>query len=246
VKTIRTFRKFNFHQRRANRQSLHPQIQPPRKVDVIFAVDSSADHGGPDLAGFPNGTALIATYERSKGSIANGTSFPAVPDWNTFVNLGLSTTPTFFGCESKNTTSPAPLIVYLPNAPYDHWSNLSTKTTHLKDVERSRMIENGYNVATMANASLEENWPACVGCAVLARSFERSNTIPPKGCQDCFQKHCWNGTVDTKKPDWTPSLLIKGAKAEGGGKKDKKNSGITEHVSWPMMFAAFICIFTVI
>ena len=99
---------------------LHPLIQPFRHVDVIFAVDSSADTDNY----WPNGTSLVATYQRSLngaspdgGNLANGTSFPAVPDENTFVNLGLNTRPTFFGCNSSNTSSPTPRIVYLPNPP---------------------------------------------------------------------------------------------------------------------------------
>lgn len=54
---------------------LHPLIQPTRQVDVIFAVDSSAD-----TSNWPNGTALVATYDRSVSEIDNGTAFPAVPD----------------------------------------------------------------------------------------------------------------------------------------------------------------------
>jgi lysophospholipase len=210
-------------------------------------VDSSADHGGPDLAGFPNGTAIIATYDRHRSGlpIANGTVFPAIPDWNTFVNLGLSTTPTFFGCDSKNISGPSPLIVYIPNAPYSHWSNLSTKTTHLKDTERSSMIENGYNVATMGNSTLESNWPACVGCAVLARSFERTNTTPPKECQECFKTHCWNGTLNTTKPDWKPTLLLKDVDSQGS-KKDKKKSGAERsHLSWSFALSAVLICITV-
>lgn len=87
---------------------LYPLIQPVRGVDVIFAIDSSAD----TTYFWPNGTSLIATYERSlNATIENGTSFPAIPDHNTFVNLGLNTKPTFFGCNATNTTNLAPLIV---------------------------------------------------------------------------------------------------------------------------------------
>lgn len=66
---------------------LHPLIQPNRGVDVIFAVDSSAD----TPYNWPNATSLVATYERSLGNFANGTHFPPVPDQNTIINLGLNT-----------------------------------------------------------------------------------------------------------------------------------------------------------
>lgn len=101
---------------------LHPLIQPNREVDVIFAVDSSADTNSTwptenSSANWPNGQSMVSTYERSLSDIANGTSFPAVPDVNTFINNGLATRPTFFGCDASNTTGPTPLIVYIPNAP---------------------------------------------------------------------------------------------------------------------------------
>ena len=93
---------------------LHPLIQPNRHVDVIFAVDSSAD-----TSNWPNGTALVATYERSLNSsgLANHTAFPSIPSQNTFVNLGLNAHPTFFGCDASNSSGPTPLVVYIPNAP---------------------------------------------------------------------------------------------------------------------------------
>ena len=58
---------------------LHPLIQPYRHVDVIFAVDSSADTNGSNprsgsASNWPDGVSLIATYERNQLPIANGTS----------------------------------------------------------------------------------------------------------------------------------------------------------------------------
>lgn len=57
---------------------LHPLIQPERHVDVIFAVDSSADTNASNpvqgsAPGWPDGASLIATYERSLSEIGNGT-----------------------------------------------------------------------------------------------------------------------------------------------------------------------------
>jgi lysophospholipase len=177
---------------------LHPLIQPERHVDVIFAVDSSADT---DYY-WPNGTSLVATYERSLNSsgIGNGTVFPAVPDQNTFINLGLNTRPTFFGCDSSNMSGPAPLVVYVPNAPYSYNSNVSTFQLSTDDTQRDNIILNGYEVATMANSTLDGNWTACVGCAILSRSFERTNTTLPDICNTCFDRYCWNGTVNSTAP----------------------------------------------
>lgn len=189
---------------------LHPLIQPERHVDVIFAVDSSAD----TTYSWPNGTALVATYERSLNNtgIGNGTSFPAVPDQNTFVNLGLNTRPTFFGCNSSNTTGPTPLVVYLPNTPYTTLSNESTFTLSRDDDTRDDIINNGYEVATMANSTRDGNWTTCVGCAILSRSFERTGDKLPDVCTQCFTNYCWNGTIDSKDPGtFEPSVLIEDA-----------------------------------
>ncbi|KAB8231205.1 lysophospholipase catalytic domain-containing protein [Aspergillus alliaceus] len=197
---------------------LHPLIQPTRNVDVIFAVDSSADTSN----SWPNGSSLIKTYERSLNTTgqANGTSFPAVPDINTFLNLGLNKRPTFFGCNSSNTSSPTPLVVYLPNAPYTAKSNTSTFQLSYKNEERDNIILNGYNVVTQGNSSVDANWPSCVGCAILQRSTERTNTKLPDICNTCFKNYCWDGKTNTTKPaDYEPEMLM----TTSGAAKDQLN-----------------------
>ncbi|KAI9797670.1 MAG: Lysophospholipase 1 [Piccolia ochrophora] len=184
---------------------LNPLIQPPRNVDVIFAVDSSAD----TEVAWPNGTALVATYERSLEDIQNGTAFPAIPDQNTFVNLGLNNRPTFFGCDSGNLTGPAPLIVYMPNAPYIYQSNVSTFTPETNNTERDAIIMNGYVGATLGNGTLDEQWPQCVGCAVLSRSFERTGTEVPQVCRECFERYCWDGELSSgAPPEYQPTFRL--------------------------------------
>lgn len=177
---------------------LHPMIQPNRRVDVIFAVDSSADTDNY----WPNGTSLVATYERNLNSsgIGNGTSFPSIPDTNSFVNLGLNTRPTFFGCNSSNTSSITPLIVYLPNSPYVFQSNISTFTFSYSTNSRNSVVQNGYEVATMGNGTVDAQWPVCVGCAILSRSLERTGTQIPDACSQCFQRYCWDGRTNSTNP----------------------------------------------
>lgn len=185
---------------------LQPLIQPERHVDVIFAVDSTSDYNN-----WPTGSSLVHTYERSLNvtGIANGTSFPAIPDQNTFVNLGLNTRPTFFGCNSSNTSSITPLVVYLPNYPYTTYSNTSTFDLEYNTTQRDAIIHNGYNVATMANSTRESDWANCAGCAILSRSFERTGTPVPSVCQSCFTKYCWNGTLDNSTPaHYAPATIL--------------------------------------
>ncbi|KAL5333005.1 lysophospholipase catalytic domain-containing protein [Aspergillus crustosus] len=185
---------------------LHPLIQPSRHVDVIFAVNSSAD----TTHNWPNGTALVATYERSLNStgIGNGTEFPAVPDQNTFVNLGLNSRPTFFGCNSTNTT--APLVVYLPNSPYSFLSNWSTfSPLSYTEEERDNTIQNGYDAVTLGNSTSDANWSACVGCAILSRSFDRTNEQIPDICTQCFDRYCWDGTTNSSTPaEYAPVTVL--------------------------------------
>lgn len=198
---------------------LHPLIQPNRDVDVIFAVDSSADTDNY----WPNGTSLVATYQRSlNDTIANGTAFPAVPDTNSFVNLGLNTHPTFFGCNSSNTSSMTPLIVYIPNFPYVFHSNISTFNLKYTNPTRDAVLENGYNVATMGNATIDPMWPTCVACAILSRSMERTKTDVPDACTQCFNKYCWDGSTSpgnppAYEPTYKTDTVVKSAASDAFG-----------------------------
>lgn len=202
---------------------LNPLIQPLRHVDVIFAIDSSADTNtsyptSDSAANWPDGVSLVSTYRRSLATIQNGTAFPAVPGMNTFMNLGLQNRPTFFGCDASNLTGPAPLIVYLPNAPYVYTSNTSTFDLQYNDTERNAMILNGYNGATQGNGSLDSQWPTCVGCAILSRSLNRTGTTIPDVCVQCFDRYCWNGTIDESTPgSYEPKLKLTEVKVSTSG-----------------------------
>lgn len=195
---------------------LNPVIQPTRHVDVIFAVDSSADTVEADdpSQNWPNGTAMVATYQRANTPIMNRTSFPYIPGQDTFVALGLNNRPAFFGCNSSNVTEGdniPPLVVYLPNSPYVFWSNQSTfNKLDYSLAERNAMIQNGYDVVTQGNSTREgaSNWPTCVGCAILARSLERNGENVPQVCQQCFDQYCWNGTTVENATPYSPSLIL--------------------------------------
>lgn len=188
-------------------------LEPARNLDVIFAVDSSAD----TKTNWPSGASMVATYERylDPSGIGNRTIFPSVPDPNTFVNLGLNARPTFFGCNSSNLTGSGPLIIYIPNAPYSYLSNVSTFELTYNASTRNAIVQNGYNVATKANGTLDSSWAACVGCAVLSRSFERTDTKMPDACQRCFSKYCWDGTTNATEPaPYDPEIALS-APSEG-------------------------------
>ncbi|KAG6010365.1 hypothetical protein E4U21_006929 [Claviceps maximensis] len=194
----------------------HPHLVPARNVDVVFSIDSSADTD----TGWPDGASAIATYERSLNSTtANGTGFPAIPGKDTFQNLGFNSRPAFFGCDSSNLTSPAPLIVYIPNYPYIYHSNISTFQMSISTSERDAIIQNGWAVATQLNSTRDPAWSTCVGCAMLSRSFERTKTAVPEKCKECFASYCWNGTLNETKPApyapdyYSKPILIQTSKA---------------------------------
>jgi lysophospholipase len=197
---------------------LQPLLQPLRNVDVIFAFDNSADTLNNDgsTSNWPNGTAIVATYQRATDSkIANGTLFPHVPDTNTFINLGLNLHPTFFGCDGSNITAGhpnatvPPLIVYMPNSPWTFTSNTSTMDMSYDDKKRDNMIENGFNIATQGNETLGGNWPTCIGCAIVHRELERKGIAQTEQCKKCFIDHCWNGTIKADRPpEFKPKLFI--------------------------------------
>ncbi|KEY64883.1 hypothetical protein S7711_03874 [Stachybotrys chartarum IBT 7711] len=182
---------------------LHPQLLIEREVDVVFAVDSSADTN----TAWPDGQSMVATYQRSLEPISEGTGFPHVPSRRSFVNLGLNTRPTFFGCDSANVTEPHPLIVYIPNFPYIYTSNVSTFQMSFNESERDAIVQNGWAVATQLNATRDDRWPVCVGCAMLHRSFERTNTTIPQACTECFDEYCWDGSTDeSEHGDYLPTM----------------------------------------
>lgn len=212
---------------------LYPLLQPIRGVDVIFAIDSSAD----TTYLWPNGTSLVATYQRStNNTVQNGTIFPSIPDQSTFVNLGLNTHPTFFGCNITNLTSPGntntehkstvPLIVYVPNSPYVAFSNVSTFDPDYSDAQRNAIIENGYLVSTLGNGTVDSQWPVCVACAVLSRSFSKTNTAVPDACTACFTKYCWTGELNSTTPSTYEPTPILGAIKVSGAVVSRRDRGV--------------------
>ncbi|CAI5760223.1 unnamed protein product [Candida verbasci] len=166
-----------------------------RNLSVIFAFDNSAD----TQLNWPNGTSLIETYERQFSS--QGVPFPYVPDSYTFINLNLTSKPTFFGCDANNLSSltndiyDVPLVVYIANRPFTYWSNTSTFKLEYSNEERNSMIQNGYNVATRLNGTLDDEFQACIGCAIIRREQEKMGLPQSKQCRECFETYCWNGEI---------------------------------------------------
>ncbi|KAM0351166.1 hypothetical protein ACHAPU_002951 [Fusarium lateritium] len=189
---------------------LHPLIQPVRGVDIVFAIDSSAD----TEYNWPNGTALRATYERVGSAIGNGTQFPSIPSAETFINQRLNQRPTLFGCDANNFTlsdgqMPPPLIFYIPNAPYVAQSNVSTFDMSYTIAERDNIILNALDGATQGNGTIDKEWPTCVACAIMSRSWWKANEDVPDECKTCFDRYCWDGkSNETAVKSYEPDYII--------------------------------------
>ncbi|KAG5419833.1 PLB2 [Candida metapsilosis] len=172
-----------------------------RNLSAIFAYDNSNDY-----LTWPDGSSLIKTYERQFSPQGKGAPFPYVPDQKTFRNLNLTSKPTFFGCDAKNLSSltsdifDVPLVIYTANRPYTYWSNTSTFRLEYSLEERNNMISNGFAAATRLNGTLDEEWDACVGCAVIRREQERLGIEQSEQCKQCFERYCWDGTIYEGEP----------------------------------------------
>lgn len=52
----------------------------------------------------------------------------------------------------------------------------------------------------------------CVGCAILARSVGRTNRSLSDICSDCFERYCWDSTIDDQEPgDYMPAMKLQEA-----------------------------------
>lgn len=189
---------------------LWPLVEPARDLDVIIAIDSSAD-----VTNWPNASALYQTSLRAQYPTYNQYAFPVMPDTNTVVNRGLNTRPVFYGCNATvNVTNSdtsfngtkTPIIVYMPSYPYVALANTSTFMLEYSAVQAQGVIDNSVDVASLGGA--DSQWPTCLACAILERGFERSNTPRPDVCTQCLNKWCWDGVTNTTTPSYSYSPAI--------------------------------------
>lgn len=172
---------------------LVPLLQKDRNLDVIFTFDNTENR----INYWPNGSSLIATYNRQFYSIGQNIAFPKVPSSSEeFVSHGLTKKPAFFGCSSselQNLGHVPPLIVYVPNTEHSYLSNTSTYKLSYDDDEKYPMIQNGFETASRNNLTDDSNWQTCVGCAVIRRAQERQGALQSNECKKCFSKYCYTG-----------------------------------------------------
>jgi lysophospholipase len=150
-----------------------PFIVNERSVDVLIVNDNSADTAD----NFPDGASIRQTYVEAQ--VAGLSKMPYVPDNLTFIDEGLNTRATFFGCDEPDTV----LMVYLPNKEYSFDSGTPTAKAVYSKEETRAMIANGVQVGDQDG---EEGWGLCLACAIKIRDEDL-----PEGCEACFDKHCY-------------------------------------------------------
>lgn len=177
-----------------------PLMQPARGLDIVIGIDA-----GTDTAGWPNGSSVVESWKRAKNPEFAYMAFPEVPDTSTFVNLGMNTHPTFFGCNASayvnaNTAldKTPPVLVYVPNYPYSYQSNTSTYQLAYGSDEVQGILDNGVEIATMAGQI--PDWGTCLACASVLRPLQRAKRQVPEKCNSCFERFCWNGEIQNKSP----------------------------------------------
>lgn len=183
---------------------LSPLIVKARKLDAVFAFDSSS--------GWPDGSALVNAYERQFSDQGKENIFPYVPDQENFLRQNLTARPTFFGCDAKNLTALEkdgvipPVVLYFANRPFDFLTNTSTFKLEYSDSEKKSMIKNGFDVVSRLNMTLDSEWNACVGCAVIRRLQERDGIEQSDQCKKCFERYCWDGTLLPAEPGYVQPM----------------------------------------
>lgn len=181
-----------------------PMMTTKRKLDAVFALDNSEN--------WPDGSSLITSYERQFTEQGKNMVIPYVPDQKTFLHQNLTAKPTFFGCSAKNLTDLVkddvvpPLVIYLPNRPYTFWTNISLYQFSFTNEEKKAIIQNGFETVLRLNGTIDEDWPTCVGCAVIRREEERQGIEQSEQCKKCFEDYCWDGTIYESDEPYYPPL----------------------------------------
>ncbi|KAJ7857882.1 lysophospholipase [Mycena leptocephala] len=156
--------------------------------------------GGEDAQVTPLQPMLVEDRKSTSSSRSTG-CLSETPD-----NFALEPTsrPTFFGCtpSSSSSKAPGPLLVYIANGapPRDGsppLTNTSLGQLTFTDDEMQGMLKQTFDIATqgavVGGALEDEEWGACLACAVVDRARARENVARSGVCTTCFARYCWEG-----------------------------------------------------
>ncbi|KAL9033045.1 MAG: hypothetical protein Q9214_007697, partial [Letrouitia sp. 1 TL-2023] len=175
------------------------QIQPARESTFIIAWDAAQDA---TPYNWDTGTDLYDTYLQASAADPK-LPFPVIPPPATFVNRHYTNTPVFFGCDTTLTTTrdaKSPLVLYLANYPYSAYTNYSYTQSAVSREQMNEIFVNSFDLVTQGNGTINKDWSACLGCAVIDRSRKKVGMKRTKQCEGCFEKYCWDGKEDNANP----------------------------------------------
>lgn len=185
-----------------------PLLIPERKLDVIFALDSSSD-----VCSFPNGTMLWNFYQNNYGHSSSKSNtpyqlLPLIPSSEEFVARRLLSRPVAFGCHMEsyptlNSTNWVrnsshlelpPILIYHANANHSFASNLSTFKLKYSKIEVEQMLRNGKHIFSFDD---RPKYKRCLACLLVKRNYDRSIILGeevrlPFFCDVCFSEYCYN------------------------------------------------------
>jgi lysophospholipase len=100
-------------------------------------------------------------------------------------------------------------VLYMANAPYSAYTNYTWTQSTFSNTQMYEIFDNSFNAFTQGNGTLDHEWSASLGCAVVERSLEKLGMKRTRQCERCFKEHCWDGTYDEREPGiLDPSLPL--------------------------------------
>ncbi|KAK4053035.1 hypothetical protein OIV83_001770 [Microbotryomycetes sp. JL201] len=195
---------------------LEPLLVKARKVEVIVAIDATADSEEQQ----PTGASIAATDFRAS-LLGDAVSVPPLPNSNTtFVEQGLNTRPVFFGCNGtaaqlngSSVESPYAIMVYFPNYDPTGVTNTSTGQLTYNDTQATSFLNTAVDIVTRGLDNNSTQFATCVACAVVERARGRQGVDRTATCNSCFERYCWSEVDNSARPP----LQESGNSTSGGG-----------------------------
>ncbi|KIY62427.1 hypothetical protein CYLTODRAFT_361495 [Cylindrobasidium torrendii FP15055 ss-10] len=176
---------------------LNPMFVKSRGLDVIVAVDSSANTDD----AWPNGESIIYSQNRTSNILKDThRAFPPAPKTTAeFISTGTNMRPTFLGCDAVS-PSDYPLVIYLPNSPPltggDPVTNTDTFKLEYSANHVQMFLDQSYRNTiggfTPGSNNADANFGKCLQCAAVDRARLRADIERSSFCNSCFDRYCYD------------------------------------------------------